>query len=163
MASSMMDTKLMVHVGVELVMFGGMLFLIQRNKSVQGEQIFVLSERVAKLEEENEKLTAVINQQNQILHKHEQILSHLFGGGGGGGGASHAPSQIPIIPETSTRTPSGAAPRDDASTKSAIAEAQRNKDMDDLLKSELDEIEIPTKKSVLKKASKKKKSKQKAS
>ena len=68
-----LDTKTLVHVGVELVIIGGLTFWFQRKTSLQQEEINNLREELNKTKE-------IINRQGALLAQHERILSQFTGG-----------------------------------------------------------------------------------
>jgi len=99
------NTQTLVHVGVELVVIGGLTFWFQRKTSLLQGEIDELREKVAGYEN-------VIQNQGQLLAKHDQLLRQILGGGGippiGGpapGQSGHPPGGHP-----STRPPRGPPP-----------------------------------------------------
>ena len=70
-----LDTKTLVHVGVELVVIGGLSFWFQRKCTLQQEEINGLKEEIANMKE-------IINRQGTMLANHERILNQLINGGG---------------------------------------------------------------------------------
>lgn len=69
------NTQTLVHVGVELVVIGGLTFWFQRKTSLLQGEIDELREKVAGYEN-------VIQNQGQLLAKHDQLLRQILGGGG---------------------------------------------------------------------------------
>ncbi len=76
---SSVDTKTMIHVGVEIVVIGGITFYL--NKRISGVQ-----EEIGLLREKVESLETIIQQQNQMISQHENILRQIMG-------ASQGPTQ----------------------------------------------------------------------
>ena len=68
------DTKTLVHAGVEIVIIGGIAFWLNTRISGLQEELTVLRQKV-------ESLEGVIQQQNQLLSRHEAILRQITGGG----------------------------------------------------------------------------------
>ena len=68
-----MNTHTLVHIGVELVIIGGLTFWFQRKTSLLQNEIDQLRDKVSKYE-------GVIESQGQLLMRHSQILRSLFGG-----------------------------------------------------------------------------------
>jgi hypothetical protein len=67
------DIKTLVHVGVEVVIIGGLTFWFQKKTSLQQEEINNLRSELSKAKE-------VINRQGKILSQHEEILKQLLNG-----------------------------------------------------------------------------------
>lgn len=68
-----LDTKTLVHMGVELVVIGGITFWFQRKTSIQQEEINQLRETLSKLEE-------LVVEQGKIISQHEMIFRRMTGG-----------------------------------------------------------------------------------
>ena len=64
------DTKTLIHVGVELVVIGGLTFWFQRKTSLLHEEIDDLRGKLSKLED-------IINQQGKMLNQHEQFIQMI--------------------------------------------------------------------------------------
>lgn len=69
------NTQTLVHVGVELVVIGGMTFWFQRKTALLQEEIDQLRDKVTGCE-------GIIQNQGQLLAKHDQILRQILGSGG---------------------------------------------------------------------------------
>ena len=67
-----LDTKTLVHVGVELVVVGGLAFWFQRKTSLQQQEINNLRDELSKVKE-------VLNSQGKMLAQYDQILGQLMG------------------------------------------------------------------------------------
>ena len=70
--SSGINNQLLIHVGVELVVIGGITFWLNKRISSADARVEEMADRIAALEN-------VIGQQQQLLLKHEQILRSLVG------------------------------------------------------------------------------------
>jgi len=66
------DTKTLVHIGVEAVVIGGVVFWL--NGRISGVQT-----GLAELQQKIQMLEGVIQQQNQLLSRHEAILRQMMG------------------------------------------------------------------------------------
>lgn len=144
------DTKTLVHVGVELVVVGGLTFWFQRKTALQQEEIDRLKEHLAKAEE-------VINRQGELLAKHDHIIGQLIGG------KPHSslpqPSQVRSRPptenlgQTSIESKSkqtyfqGNIHATEVNDLEISDEESINDELDDLLQGELGEIQKSRKKS----------------
>ena len=73
------NKTMLVHVGMELVVIGGLTFWFQKKISIQQERVNNLEERLAKLEE-------IIVKQGNIIAQHENMFRQL-------GSSSQIPSQ----------------------------------------------------------------------
>ena len=65
------DSKTLVHVGVEFVVIGGVTFWL--NKRISGIQ-----EEVLELRKKVESYENVIQQQSRLINRHEEMLSQIF-------------------------------------------------------------------------------------
>jgi hypothetical protein len=79
--SAVVDTKTMVHVGVELVLFCGLFFLIQRAKSASEEHIGSLYTKLKEHENLIQTQQETIERLAAVVQSHEQMLRQMVGGG----------------------------------------------------------------------------------
>lgn len=68
-----LDTKTLVHVGVEVVVIGGVAFWLNGKISTVQKELAEALGRIQRMEE-------IINQQNQVITRHEMILRQIMGG-----------------------------------------------------------------------------------
>ncbi len=121
---SSVDTKTMIHVGVEMVVIGGITFWL--NKRISGVQDIV-DDLVKKIK----SLESIIQQQEQMISRHENILRQIMGG--------HAPpiSRSQTSPQASPQTsPQNSSPYQNPSPPSQDQELSPD-DLDALLEEQL--------------------------
>lgn len=92
------NTQTLIHVGVELVVVGGLTFWFQRKTSLLRGEINALREKVARHEE-------IISNQGQLLARHDQILRQIFGGAPPPPGITQELKPAPNVPPGHPRQP----------------------------------------------------------
>lgn len=65
------DSKTLVHVGVEFVVIGGVTFWLNKRISSVQEEVLELRKKV-------ESYETVIQQQSRLINRHEEMLSQIF-------------------------------------------------------------------------------------
>lgn len=77
------NTQLMVHVGAELVIIGGVTFWMNKKIAEANEKVNLLVDELAQMKE-------TVNKQSQIIASHQNFMHQLINGG--------APPPAPITP-----------------------------------------------------------------
>jgi len=72
-ATGGVNSQFLIHVGVEVVVIGGVFFYLNKQNSLLREEVESLRDKLTKCEE-------AISHQNQILRQHDQILQSMLGG-----------------------------------------------------------------------------------
>lgn len=78
------NTQLMVHVGAELVIIGGVTFWMNKKIAEANEKVNLLVDELAQMKE-------TVNKQSQIIASHQNFMHQLINGGA-------APPPAPITP-----------------------------------------------------------------
>ena len=142
-AVSNIDTSTLVHLGVEIVVVGGLAFWVHRKTKDLQDQITSLTESVNKYED-------ILKRQGELLAQHENALRQVFAAMNG----KSPPMQSKPTPRkhTSPKRNSGPHPNIDATAHPNIdatfsklsIEDEDGTNVDDLLTDELAELGVAT-------------------
>lgn len=92
------NTQLMVHVGAELVIIGGVTFWMNKKIADANEKVNLLTEEMAKMKE-------TISKQSQVIASHQNFIHQLVNGG------VAPPPSMPASPPVSAHPSAVSTPR----------------------------------------------------
>lgn len=140
--SFLQNNALLIHIGVEIVLLGGITFWFNKRTSSLEEQIGVLTEKLAKHEE-------LITKQGEIITQHENMLRELYAiihGGAPQRSQQPATSRGPprVAPQPKQRNPQSTTPRSNIpktfkNVEKQVEEVDEN-ELDDLMAEELADL-----------------------